>query len=282
MTGLGSGIPSIDAVAQSRIASAFGYDSIDPAIDARVFEFAGFEVRAMTIAGESWFVLSDVCRALGIANASNVAARIDPDALRQAEVIDSLGRMQRANIVDESGLYEVIIRSDSVHAADFRRWVTRDVLPSIRRTGSYVAPETPEQFLSRALVTAQGIIERKDQHIAELTPRATAWDELASADGDYAVADAAKMLARAGVPTGPQRLFDQLAELGWIFRGPQGRWRAYADKVDAGYIAELPQSHHHPRTGEVVLDPPQVRLTMRGIERLRVRLGVLTAVEATG
>lgn len=111
--------------------------------------------------------------------------------------------------------------------------------------------------------------------VTELTPRADAWDELAAADGDYEVADAAKILARAGIETGRQRLFAQLEDLGWIYRGSQGKWTARQTAVDNGYLAEKPQSHHHPRTGALVLDPPQVRVTVRGLERLRVRLGSL-------
>lgn len=111
--------------------------------------------------------------------------------------------------------------------------------------------------------------------VTELTPRADAWDELAAADGDYEVADAAKILARAGIETGRQRLFAQLEDLTWIYRGAQGKWTARQKAVDAGYLAEKPQSHHHPRTGALVLDPPQVRVTVRGLERLRVRLGSL-------
>lgn len=280
MSGLGSGIRPVDDRGQQILAESF---DLSPAGDASGIDLAfnGHPVRHVLVDGEPWFVLIDVCRVLGISNPSNVAARVDTDALRQAEVIDSMGRTQVTNIVDESGLYEVVIRSDSPHAVGFRRWVTREVLPSIRRTGSYVTPETPEQLLARALVTAQGVIERKDEHIAALTPRAEAWDELASADGDYSVADAAKILARAGIETGPQRLFDQLAAVRWIFRGGDGKWRAYAQAVDAGYAAERPQSHHHPRTGDLVVDPPQVRVTLRGVERLRVRLGVLTAVEVS-
>lgn len=111
--------------------------------------------------------------------------------------------------------------------------------------------------------------------VTELTPRADAWDELAAADGDYEVADAAKILARAGIETGRQRLFAQLEDLNWIYRGSQGKWTARQTAVDNGYLAEKPQSHHHPRTGVLVLDPPQVRVTVRGLERLRVRLGSL-------
>lgn len=246
-----------------------------------VFEFDGREVRTVTIDGEPWFVLADLCRVLGLSNASTYAARLAAigEVTRMYPITDAMGRQQQSTIVNEPGMYEVVIRSDKPEAIAFRRWISTDVLPSIRRTGSYAVPETPEQLMARALIQAQEIVARRDEQIAVLTPRAEAWDELASAEGDYSVADAAKILARAGVETGPQRLFEQLAALRWIFRGRDGKWRAYADSVDAGYLAERPQSHHHPRTGELVIDPPQVRVTLRGTERLRVRLGVLSAVE---
>ncbi|GAA3009335.1 phage antirepressor [Microbacterium aurantiacum] len=246
-----------------------------------VFEFDGREVRTVTIDGEPWFVLADLCRVLGLSNASTYAARLAAigEVTRMYPITDAMGRQQQSTIVNEPGMYEVVIRSDKPEAIAFRRWISTDVLPSIRRTGSYAVPETPEQLMARALIQAQEIVARRDEQIAVLTPRAEAWDELASAEGDYSVADAAKILARAGVETGPQRLFEQLASLRWIFRGRDGKWRAYADSVAAGYLAERPQSHHHPRTGELVIDPPQVRVTLRGTERLRVRLGVLSAVE---
>lgn len=144
--------------------------------------------------------------------------------------------------------------------------------------GKQVAP-TGANLLALAVIEAQQMLEASARQVAELTPRAEAWDELASANGDYEVADAAKMLARAGVETGRQRLFGQLSGLGWIYRAPSGKWKARQSAVDAGYLAEKPQSHHHPRTGELVLDPPQVRVTVRGLERLRVRLGRVVALE---
>lgn len=163
---------------------------------------------------------------------------------------------------------------NTAQVREFKKALVRAFFDMARRLNAAVFPqESPEQLMARALITAQGVIERKDEQIAVLTPRAEAWDELASATGDYAVGDAAKMLARAGVATGPQRLFDQLAGVRWTYRGGDGKWRAYASAVTDGYLAERPQSHHHPRTGELVLDPPQVRVTVRGLERLRVRLG---------
>ncbi|MGN7861489.1 antA/AntB antirepressor family protein [Microbacterium sp. 22303] len=137
---------------------------------------------------------------------------------------------------------------------------------------------TVPQTLPEALRAYAAEVEQRqalEAHVAVITPRAEAWDELASARGDYAVKDAAGILARAGVKTGQNRLFTQLRDLGWIHRAHDGGWRAYASAVNAGYLTEKPQSHHHPRTGELVLDAPQVRVTIRGLERLRVRLGAL-------
>lgn len=238
--------------------------------DLAVFDYEGAAVRTVSIDGEPWFVASDVCTVLEIGNPSQAAARLDED---EVTLISNEGRP--TNVVSEAGLFSLILGSRKPEARAFKRWVTHEVLPSIRRSGAY-AIETPEQLLARALVTAQGVIERKDEHIAALTPRAEAWDELAAAEGDYDVADAAKILARAGVETGRTRLFAQLAEIGWIHRGHHGKWSAYQAAVDAGYLTERPQSHHHPRSGEIVLDPPQVRVTIRGLERLRIRLGTLT------
>lgn len=245
-----------------------------------IFRFDGADVRAVVIDGEPWFVAADVARVLGYREAWDLTRGLDDDE-KGPHNLRTPGGDQSLTVVSEAGLYSAIIRSRVPQARDFKRWVTHEVLPGIRRTGAYVAQETPEQLMARALVTAQGVIERKDEQIAVLAPRAEAWDELASADGDFSVADAAKMLARAGVETGPQRLFEQLAALRWIFRGRDGKWRAYASAVSEGYLTERPQSHEHPRTGERILDAPQVRVTLRGLERLRVRLGVLRAVVAS-
>ena len=240
-----------------------------------VFQYADQQVRTFEIDSEPWFVLADLCGVLDIANPRNVAARLDEDE-KGVRPLDTPGGVQSVTIVNESGMYQVVLRSDKPEAKQFRWWVTHEVLPSIRRTGAYVV-ETPEQLMSRALVTAQGIIAAKDQQIATLAPSAEAWDELAAATGDYSVADAAKILARAGVRTGPQRLFEQLAGIRWVHRSHDGKWRAYASAVDNGYLTEKPQSHHHPRTGELILDAPQVRVTVRGLERLRQRLGAIEA-----
>lgn len=238
-----------------------------------MFRFGHDVLRTYLIEGEPWFAAADVCDILAIGNVSQAMTRLDDD---ERTLISNEGHSVPINAVSEAGLFSLILGSRKPEARAFKRWVTHEVLPSIRRTGAYTVPESREQLLARAVLEANAAISEAHQQIEALTPRAEAWDELASAEGDYEVADAAKILARAGVETGRQRLFGQLADLGWIYRGPQGKWKAKQTAVDAGYLTEKPQSHHHPRTGEVVLDPPQVRVTVRGIERLRIRLGKLT------
>ncbi|PZE66938.1 BRO family protein [Curtobacterium sp. MCBD17_021] len=245
--------------------------------------FEGAPVRTVVIDGATWFVAKDACDVLGIRKYRDATQQLAADE-RVSTAVDTPGGTQAMTVVNEPGLYALMLLSRSGRARSFQRWVTHDVLPAIRRTGQYVAPapEDDASLVARALQASARMLEQKDEQIAVLTPRAAAWDELADASGDYEVADAAKILARAGIETGRQRLFDQLESLGWIFRGPAdkygpGKWKARQVAVDSGYLAERPQSHHHPRTGLVVIDPPQVRVTIRGLERLRVRLGRLDA-----
>ena len=101
--------------------------------DIAIFNHLGNDIRVMTDAqGEPWFVLKDVCNALGITNTRNVSARLDED-MKGVRPVDTLGGTQQLTVINEVGLYEVIIRSDKPEATQFRRWVTSEVLPSIRK-----------------------------------------------------------------------------------------------------------------------------------------------------
>jgi prophage antirepressor-like protein len=242
-----------------------------------IFQYVDYQLRTVDVDGEPWFIAQDVAVILEYSATSAMTRRLDAED-KGVRDLHTLGGEQQFTIISEAGLYVAIFGSQSRNAQGFKRHVTHNILPTIRKTGSYQAP-TGTNLLALAVIEAQQMLEASARQVAELTPRAEAWDELASATGDYEVADAAKMLARAGVETGRQRLFGQLKGLGWIYRPPSGKWKARQSAVDAGYLAEKPQSHHHPRTGELVLDPPQVRVTVRGLERLRVRLGRVVALE---
>jgi prophage antirepressor-like protein len=241
-----------------------------------VFRYNGGDVRVMLDEhGAPWFSLIDVAAHLDLGNPRSSAALLDDDE-KGVHTVDTLGGAQSVATISEAGLYSLVIRSRKPEARAFKRWITHDVLPEIRRTGQYVAPapEDDAMLVARALVAAQGMLVAKDQQIAALTPRAEAWDGLASAEGTFLIADAAKMLAKAGIEIGATRLFQQLADMRWIYRAQgDGRWRCMQTVIEYGYMVLVPMTRESHTTHERVPAPPQVRVTVKGLERLRVRLG---------
>ena len=139
----------------------------DYSMSMQPFDFRGRQVRVFTAEdGEPRFVLNDLCAVLEIGNARQVRARLDEECVSQADVLDGRGIRRPTTVVDESGMYEVILRSDKPEAVEFRRWITRDVLPQIRRTGSYGVPapqfELPQTF-AEALRELADTTERADK-----------------------------------------------------------------------------------------------------------------------
>lgn len=243
--------------------------------------FHGQAVRVITDEhGDPLFVLADLCRVLDLGNPSMVATRIDPDALSQAEVTDSLGRRQLAYAVTEPGMYEVVIRSDKPVARDFRRWITMEVLPSIRRTGSYGAPAlTGPELMARALIEAQATLTAQEERIAALEPPAKAWEALADASGDWSLRDAAQVLSRdPHIEIGQNRLAKVLRDdLHWLDR----RGVPYQAQINTGRLAARARTYHHPRTGEVMQADPQVRITAKGLTFLHAHLGGVEPLDAS-
>lgn len=116
--------------------------------DLQIFTYNDTPLRTVEKDGELWWVLKDVCNVLGIVKPSSVAVRLDNDE-RGAHLMSTPSGEQKMTIVNEPGLYNVILRSDKPEAKDFKRWVTHEVLPSIRKTGSYtMQPMTPAQLIA--------------------------------------------------------------------------------------------------------------------------------------
>ena len=114
--------------------------------------YENLPIRIIEISGETWWVLKDVCNVLGISHINDTVKRLDEDEVGQTEVIDSMGRKQTAYVVNESGIYSVILRSDKPQAKSFRRWVTHNVLPEIHRTGGFNRINT--EILKNSQLTA--------------------------------------------------------------------------------------------------------------------------------
>lgn len=172
------------------------------------------EVRTLTRDGEPWFVLRDVCDALAIASTKDAFARLDDDERGFAPIIDGAGRTQKTSIINESGLYSVIMRSNKPEAKPFRKWVTSEVLPSIRKTGTYTnKPMTVAENLAaqaQLLVEQEKRLTRIEQRVetaltAMARPAADTWTE----DMKAAIAG---YCAAAGLTeiTGRGRLYEML------------------------------------------------------------------------
>lgn len=240
-----------------------------------VFTYTEHEIRTLAIEGEPWFVLADVCRVLDLSNPTMVAGRLSLDDLSTAEVIDSLGREQTARIVNESGLYATIFQSRKAEALAFQRWVTHDVLPQIRQTGAYNSPTAIsfEEMTAQVITGLQERIEAAQSLAKELESPAAAWNGLSRVEGDFTVSDAAKILARDGIATGPRKLYGWMEANGWIFRRGS-RWQAMQTAINAGLLVERITSGYFDQvTGERKQADPQVRVTPKGLERLREMLG---------
>ena len=175
--------------------------------------------------GEPWFVASDIAKALGYRDANNLTRRLDDDEKGTRSVSTPSGN-QLMNIINEAGLYSAILGSKVPSAKVFKRWVTHEVLPSIRKDGGYMVArqdESDEEILARGLLIAQRTIERQTARIAELEPKALFADAVAASDGTCLIGELAKMLRQNGVNIGQNRLFELLRNEGYLGKTGQNR-----------------------------------------------------------
>lgn len=233
----------------------------------QVFTYGGNEVRTVQRNGEPWFVLKDVCAILGIGNNRMASDRLDTDE-KGVSQIDTLGGKQEMTVINESGLYNVILRSDKPEAKPFRKWVTSEVLPSIRKTGGYIAGQenlTPEELMAKALMVAQKTLAEREARIADLTvqnqimqPKASYFDELVERGTLTNFRETAKQLC---IP--PKRFVAFLMEKKYVYRDKRGKLLPYEAKNDG--LFELKESYNDKTqwSGTQTLITPKGRETFR-------------------
>lgn len=188
------------------------------------------EIRVTDQNGEPWFVAADVCRALDIGNPTQAIARLDSD---ESTLISNEGR--EMNIISEPGLYALVLGSRKPEAKAFKRWVTHEVIPSIRRTGGYIAGAesmTPEELMAKALTVAQKTLADREARLSVLTvenqimqPKAEYFDELVDRNLLANFRETAKQL---GVP--PKKFVQFLLDKKYVYRDKRGKLMPYEDK----------------------------------------------------
>lgn len=211
----------------------------------QIFNYNSNEVRTIQMDGDLWFVLKDVCDVLGLGSPHKVYDRLDEDERNQVPVTDSIGRNQNTAVINESGLYNVILRSDKPEAKPFRKWVTSEVLPTIRRHGMYATPDTVEKMLEDPDTTIKLLETIKQERAARLAlegkieadkPKVIFADAVAASHTSILVGDLAKLLRQNGVEIGQNRLFRFLREKGYLC----GRGERYnlptQRSMDAGWF----------------------------------------------
>lgn len=168
--------------------------------------------------GEPLFVAKDIIDTLGL---DRTAMRKLDDDEKGVDTVHTPGGDQQVSIVSEPGFYKLVMRSRKPEAKAFQRWVTHEVLPSIRKRGGYMASvkdETPEETMARAFILAKETIERKDREIAEMKPKALFADAVSTSDKCMLVGELAKVLRQNGVQMGQKRLFAWLRDNGYLMK----------------------------------------------------------------
>jgi len=206
-----------------------------------VFHYEAADVRVVTDGvGEPWFVAVDVAAILGISRAQTIVERLDEDEHGKTVIIDALGREQETSIISESGLYEAIARSNKLEAKAFQRWVRKEVLPSIRKTGSYSAalPRTFSEAL-RLLADETEKRELVEKQLAIAGPKVEFFDAVAGSEDAIEIGRLAKVL---NVGIGRNRLFEFMRDKRLLMHNNV----PYQSTVDAGYFRVIEQKYNKP------------------------------------
>lgn len=234
--------------------------------------------------GDPWFVAKDVCNILEISNPSDALQSLDDDEktnLGNSYVWPEPGR--RPLIISEPGLYRLVMRSRKPEAKDFQRWVTHEVLPTIRKTGGYISTveaDLDEDILAKAVLIAQKTIDlknqqlrAKDEQIMELEPKAKALDTFTDVEDRLLVRDAAKVLSNSDTIISEKQLREWTAANDWIYKH-NGSWHATAKHCMTGHLVMVMSTKYGTKTdGTKFAFPPTIRITRKGLALLHTRLG---------
>ena len=187
--------------------------------EVQLFNFENHEVRSLLLNNEPWFVGKDVAEVLGYERADNaIRNHIDKED-KLMHKISASGQNRNMTIINESGLYCLVLSSKLPSAKKFKRWVTSEVLPALRKTGQYQVKElSGQELMAKALIEAQSVLAAKDKVIEEMKPKALFADAVATSHTSILVGELAKILKQNGIDMGQKRLFAWLREKGYLIK----------------------------------------------------------------
>lgn len=183
----------------------------------QLFNFENNQVRTLLINDEPWFVGKDVAQILGYSNPNKaIRDHVDEeDKLTERFVLS--GQNREAIVINESGVYALVFSSKLPDAKRFKRWVTSEVLPQIRKTGSYATPQlTGEELMAKALIEANSVLARQSKQLEEQKPKVLFADSVIASKGSILVRELAKLIKQNGYDIGEKKLYRWLREKGYI------------------------------------------------------------------
>ena len=176
-------------------------------------------VRSLVINDEPWFIGKDVAEVLGYEDTNQAIRKNVDNEDKLTRLIDGSGQKRNMTIINESGLYSLILSSKLPSAKKFKRWVTSEVLPALRKTEQYKVHElSGSELMAKALIEAQSVLAAKDKQIQEMKPKVVFADAVATSHTSILVGELAKILKQNGIDMGQKRLFAWLRENGYLIK----------------------------------------------------------------
>lgn len=206
--------------------------------EVQLFNFENHEVRSLLINSEPWFVGKDVAEVLGYEDTNQAIRKNVDNEDKLTRLIDGSGQKRNMTIINESGLYSLVLSSKLPSAKKFKRWVTSEVLPALRKTGQYQVKElSGQELMAKALIEAQSVLAAKDKVIEEMKPKASYYDVILNCKGLLATSVIAKDYGWSAI-----RLNEYLHKKGIQFK--QGKtWLLYQKYATEGYAST--KTHEH-------------------------------------
>lgn len=219
-------------------------------MELKTYESEFGKIRMTEQNGVPWFVAKDVASCLGYSNPRDAISKHvdDEDKRDDVAIRDAIGRMQNTTAINESGVYSLIFSSKLPTARDFKRWVTSEVLPSIRKHGGYISGQesmSETELLQAALEVANRQIEEKNAQIEAMRPKVLFAEAVTQSEDSLPIGDFAKLLVQNGIKTGRNRLMEWLRNNGYLMKVASSKNRPTQLSIESGLFEMKETSTAH-------------------------------------
>lgn len=232
----------------------------------QVFNFENHNVRVLQINNEPWFVAKDVATILGFDHTPTMTRTLDDDE-KGVHIVHTPGGLQQMTVINEPGLYSAILKSRKPEAKQFKRWITHEVIPAIRKHGAYMTPEKIEEVLlnpDTIIKLAQNLKEEQERRKAaerqleEQRPKVLFADSVSASDTSILIRDLAKLITQNGYSIGEKRLFAWLRENGYLIKKPGSDYNSPTQRAMEMGLFEIKETTINRTHGVQISKTPKV------------------------